>query len=117
MAFRIRPQVTSGGIETPVRDKQYLGWVRLQPCLICRRQPSEYSPIEAAHTGAHPYGQKASDYTCVPLCHGCHQSARESYHRLGERAWLAFHGLDLIEALGALHAGFYAARGRLPRMS
>jgi hypothetical protein len=52
----------------PARDRQYLAWIRTLPCAACGT-----TPAEAAHTG-HDGGasQKASDYTCVPLCHECH---------------------------------------------
>jgi hypothetical protein len=48
----------------PVRDDAYLRWIRSWPCLVC----STRRRIEAAHTGPHGIGQKASDTSCIPLC-------------------------------------------------
>lgn len=52
--------------------------MRSLPCACCG---STYR-IEAAHT-ANDGGmaQKASDYSCIPLCNDCHQAAPDSYHR------------------------------------
>ena len=85
----------------PVRNWKYRAWIRSLPCAICGRTPSE-----AAHTGSdHGLRQKASDYTCVPLCTFCHTFGPHSYHILGRRAFEAFHALGLentVEQLKAL---------------
>src|SRR5690348_13951531 len=63
----------------PARDAQYRAWIRTSPCAACGRIQN----IEAAHTGADGgMRQKASDYSCIPLCSDCHQFAPTSYHRV-----------------------------------
>ena len=53
----------------PARDPLYRAFVRTFPCCACGRVEQS----QAAHTG-HDGGmhQKSSDYSCVPLCNGCH---------------------------------------------
>ena len=72
---RRRPRTCRRG---PVRDRKYLAWIRSLPCCHC----GATRDVEAAHTGSDGgMRQKASDTSCVPLCHDCHQSAAVSYHR------------------------------------
>jgi hypothetical protein len=80
-----------------VRDPKYLDWIRRQPCLLCG------GPSEAAHTGPHGYGQKASDHDAIPLCWRHHrwEGDKLSYHQLGKRFWDT-HLLDRKEVLSAL---------------
>jgi len=60
----------------PVRDPEYLKFIRaLRFCLACGR----WRRAEAAHTGTHGIGQKASDLDTVPLCPDCHREL----HKLG----------------------------------
>jgi len=47
--------------------------------------------------------QKASDTSCVPLCHDCHQAAPVSYHRNREALGVDFPAL--VERLNDLYAG------------
>ena len=60
----------------PARNWKYRAWMRTLPCAAC----GTTSGVEAAHTGDDGgLSQKASDYTCVPLCHECHaQSGRSA---------------------------------------
>jgi hypothetical protein len=54
--------------------------------------------------------QKASDTSCVPLCHDCHQAAPVSYHR--NREALGLDWAALVERLNDVYAGMteYARR-------
>jgi hypothetical protein len=62
----------------PARDWQYLAWIRTLGCCLCGTTVD----VEAAHTGSDGgQSQKASDYSCIPLCHDCHQAAPLSWHR------------------------------------
>lgn len=36
---------------------------------------------------------KASDYSVIPLCSGCHTLATGAYHRIGKRVFEQRHGL------------------------
>ena len=54
----------------PVRDPAYRRFIRQLPCAACGK--SRY--VDAAHTGPHGFGQKASDLNCIPLCaRSCHR--------------------------------------------
>lgn len=77
------------------RDREYLAWLRTQPCVIC----GDNTSVEAAHlrVGSVNYGkppagmqEKSSDKWALPLC-GKHH--RES-HSMNEREFWASYGLD-----------------------
>jgi hypothetical protein len=84
----------------PVRDWKYKSWIRTLPCAHCG---STYG-IEAAHTGSDGgMRQKASDLSCVPLCHDCHQAHPVSYHR--DRAAMGMDFAALVRRLNDVYAG------------
>jgi hypothetical protein len=81
-----KPQrrATSPTRRGPPRDEAYLDWIRELPCVACGIEGRS----EAAHTGADAgMSMKASDYSCVPLCSGCHTQSPGAYHRVGKRAF------------------------------
>ena len=62
----------------PARSWKYKAWIRSLECVACG---SSYG-VEAAHTGSDGgMRQKASDYSCIPLCGDCHTAAAHSWHR------------------------------------
>ncbi|WP_298885697.1 ERF family protein [uncultured Bradyrhizobium sp.] len=66
------------------RSKAHLAFVREQPCLVCKRTPSDPHHLKFAQARA--LGRKVSDEFTVPLCRSHHQAL----HRHGnERAWWA----------------------------
>ena len=74
--------------EKRVRDKDHLGFVAKQPCLICGRKPAHAHHLRFAQPRA--MGLKVSDEFTVPLCNAHH----DALHRTGdERAWWARHGI------------------------
>jgi hypothetical protein len=78
-----KPQrrATSPTRNGPPRDKAYMAWIREMPCIAGRLEGRS----EAAHTGTDGgMSQKASDYSCVPLCADCHTQAPGAYHRAGK---------------------------------
>ena len=76
----------------PARDEMYRAWVRSLPCAICGLEPAG----EAAHTGDDGgMQQKASDYSCIPLCAVCHTMGPSAYHRIGKKAFAREHDLDI----------------------
>jgi hypothetical protein len=89
----------------PARDRLYRAFVRTFPCAACGR--CEQS--EAAHTG-HDGGmsEKASDYSCVPLCAQCHQQYDNGLrsNALFEQDW----GLDLAKVARDLHRSYFEHR-------
>jgi hypothetical protein len=71
---------------------------------------SPLSLIEAAHTnalGPRGLGQKASDFSAIPLCAAHHQENPDSYHRLGENGFSHKHGIDLKEFVLRLQSRFW----------
>ena len=83
----------------PPRDAAYLAWIREMPCIACGIERQS----EAAHTGRDGgMRQKASDYSCVPLCGGCHTQDSDSYHRIGKRAFEERHGLRFAAVVDRL---------------
>lgn len=52
----------------PARDAAYRQWIKRFPCFAC----GSTRMVDPAHTGPHGISQKASDYTCIPLCRRCH---------------------------------------------
>ena len=87
-----KPQrrATSPMRKGPPRDAAYLAWIREMPCIVCGVEGRS----EAAHTGSDGgMSQKASDYSCVPLCAGCHTQAPGAYHLAGKGAFERRHGL------------------------
>ncbi len=67
----------------PVRNWKYRAWIRTLPCAAC----GSNRLIEAAHTGGHGYGQKSSDYTCIPLCAEHHRTGQHALHKIGPRSF------------------------------
>ena len=64
------------------------------------------SGIEAAHTnglGMRGIGQKASDYSAIPLCYRHHREDRDSYHQMGERKFAEQHAIDISKLVVALN--------------
>ena len=94
---RRRPRIGRRG---PVRDRKYLSWIRTLPCAAC----GSTHQVEAAHTGSDGgMRQKASDTSCVPLCHNCHQAHPVSYHRNREAMGIDF--AALVARLNDVYAG------------
>ena len=62
----------------PARSWRFKAWIRTLACASC----GSSHDVEAAHTGSDGgMRQKASDYTCIPLCSDCHTQAQHSHHR------------------------------------
>jgi hypothetical protein len=73
------------------RDRDHIGYVAKQPCLVCGRQPSDAHHLRFAQSRA--LGRKVSDEFTVPLCRGHHREV----HRSGDEvAWWQNVGLDPV---------------------
>lgn len=66
------------------RSKEHLAFVRGQPCLVCKQQPSDAHHVKFAQPRA--LGRKVSDEFTVPLCRSHHQAL---HRHENERAWWA----------------------------
>ncbi len=73
----------------PVKDGEYLDFIRQQGCLICLEQDSR---TEAAHVGLRGMRQKSGDRETIPLCADHHRLGWDSHHVLGKNFW-KHHGL------------------------
>src|SRR5690242_2933110 len=96
--WRDRPPRRRAFNRGPARNEDYKTFIRRQRCCVCGRLPSE-----AAHTGMDGgMSQKASDYSCVPLCNVCHTAGGKSYHRIGRKEFERLHRIDfdvIVEGL------------------
>jgi hypothetical protein len=89
---------TSGG---PARDPTYRAWIRSLPCATCGIEPAG----EAAHTGSDGgMKQKASDFSCIPLCRNCHTMGPNAYHRVGKKEFERRHKMDITRLVQRLAA-------------
>ena len=73
----------------PARNPRYLAWIRTLPCLVCGKTMG----IEAS-----------PDISAIPLCARHHRTGRDSYHKLGARAFERHHRLDLRAVVARLNA-------------
>jgi len=88
----------------PARDWKYRAWIRTLPCAACGVK----SQIEAAHTGSDGgMSQKASDYSCIPLCRNCHTAGPNAYHRIGKRNFERRHSLELNDLVRRLNEAWF----------
>lgn len=87
------------GSRKPARDWRYRAWIRSLPCAVCSIEPAG----EAAHTGRDGgMRQKASDYSCIPLCPDCHRCGPAAYHRIGRLEFQRRHELDIAALVDRL---------------
>ena len=87
----------------PERNPAYLAWIRTLPCTACKREGQN----EAAHTGTDGgMSQKASDYSCIPLCADCHTRRADSYHRIagGRLGFERRYRVNLVRLVARLNA-------------
>jgi len=80
--------------KTP-RDKKYIEWIRSLSCCVCGYFP----PSDPHHSESGGKGIKGSDYSCLPLCHTCHQLI----HNKGKDTFCKEHSLDLKETCDSLN--------------
>ena len=97
---------TSGG---PARDWRYRAWIRTLPCAVCGISQR----IEACHTGPHGLNQKASDYTCVPLCVAHHRTGPDALDRIGRPQFEIRFQIDLLGLVRRLNRIWFETR-KLP---
>jgi hypothetical protein len=105
IALAVAPRPPYSGTK-PERDAKYRALVRTQPCAVC----GSWRGIEACHTGPHGYGQRASDFDCIPLCWKHHRIRRDSLHELGPVKFARAHKLDVGLIVSELRGMFGVAR-------
>jgi hypothetical protein len=85
----------------PARNWKYRAWIRSLPCAACGIEPAG----EAAHTGKDGgMRQKASDFSCIPLCRDCHTIGPHAYHSIGRKEFELHHNLDIGQLVQRLNA-------------
>ncbi len=109
----------------PERDPKYLVYVHELPCACCvgieallrfctgthtwgdvaDLMANLKGPTEAAHMGPHGIAQKASDWTCIPLCARHHREGPDSAHKLGKR-FAKHHRIKLAKFQAKLRAEY-----------
>lgn len=89
---RLRPR--SAKAARRPRNREYMQWIKRQPCVVCGRGGSE-----AAHTGPRAYGRKAPDEQCIPLCHRHHREYPGSLDVVGPRAFEDLYELRIAEVV------------------
>lgn len=104
-------KATSALGHKPARNAKYRAWIRSLPCVGCGLEPAG----EAAHTGVDGgMRQKASDYSCVPLCSDCHTQAPDSYHRVGKAAFEVCRNVKFAELVKRLNRLWFHPEASLP---
>ena len=65
-------QVTSNFKEGIHRDRDYLDWLRTQPCFATDMETHDYETVDPAHTSVGGRGLKGPDKHALPLVHSLH---------------------------------------------
>ena len=103
----------------PERSPEYLAWIRTLPCAVCAKGSAAAIFVEAAHTnamGGRGLGQKASDFSAIPLCCGHHRENPDSYHVWARRDLRANTGSTWNISCFELQSRFWhVEHGRIPR--
>ena len=96
-----KPPKRTTQMRGPARDWKYRAWIRSLPCATCEIEPAG----EAAHTGSDGgMKQKASDFSCIPLCRNCHTMGPYAYHRIGRKEFELRHKVHLTNLAQQLAA-------------
>ena len=88
--------------QKPVRNPRYLAFLRRHACCACGSTKN----VEAAHTGPHGIGQKASDLDAIPLCFHCHRGDQCSLHVMGPQGFQRIFGLEFRDLIKFYQAEF-----------
>lgn len=81
---RSRPR-RSGRVGNP----EFMAWIRTLPCILEGGECS--GRVHAHHAGPRPFGRKAADDTCIPLCQRHHSDLHDGrgyFKSTGLRGWL-----------------------------
>lgn len=110
MGYRIAQTLEPREKVKPVKQADYLAFIRKLPCLVSRSQPAQAAHLSTANL-AHGHagrgkGQKASDRWALPLSQKWH----DKQHSGNEIAFWRMQGIDPYECAKTLH-GLYSERG------
>ena len=94
------------------RNKAYLNFIRLQPCILSGQRGHEYDPVVAAHQsvlGDKGTSIKTSDYTTLPMLSTLHLEE----HRLGhDTFWQQYPHIDLAKEIIKLNIRYIESKRR-----
>lgn len=77
-----------------IRDKVYLGYIRLLPCVLRGISKCE-GPTEAMHVISK--GAGGGDHLVAPGCVGHHRTYGKSFHRMGAQSFDRYYGISLAD--------------------
>lgn len=96
-AYQIKPRSLAKPVK-PVRNPDYLKFVRSQYCCVSGRNWG----VEACHTGAHGLRQKASDLDAIPLIRELHSTGPYALDTIGRAAFERHFNIDIQQIIRAL---------------
>lgn len=76
----------------PVRDREYLDWLRGQPCILTGWSATEENAVDPIHIGTLGKGIKSSDDEALPVRHEFHVRG----HNEGEVSMFRKHAPDRL---------------------
>ena len=83
----------------PIRDKKYIKFIREFSCVVCQAPP----PSDPHHSETGGRGTKASDTTCIPLCHRHHFQV----HQVGKQSFAKMYDIDYYYTTERLKGIYY----------
>ena len=92
----------------PLKDSQYLTFVRRFPCVSC----GSSRRVEAAHIGPRGLKQRTSDFTALPICFTCHQDGAGALHKVGPEAFQRLQALDFAALQGMFNHFYFLRMGK-----
>lgn len=98
------------------QDKDFLAWLRQQPCAYCKAKPSQHAPTQAAHVRRVANGSGTAikpAYSAIPLCHSHHALQ----HQQGESALGGKEWFDRQRITHLAHWGWQTLKQRLGHAS
>ena len=74
-----------------IDTKEYLKYIKSQPCLICGLTPVDPDHLEAIGMGNNRKNQTPKDFSCIPLCRWHHRDR----HRMGTIDFCKHYRIDV----------------------
>lgn len=100
-------------VDTEMKNRHYLDWVREQPCVICQNDTGcdPHHPIGVNGTGE-TGGKAASDYEAFPLCHidNGDRHSHSALHQYGHETWESLYGPQSQHTVNTLLRAIYQGR-------
>lgn len=101
--------ITSLWKEQPIRDQQYLNWIRSLPCVLCQNHPPS-DPHHIPKQGHSGKGTKTDDTRAIPLCHYHHIE----YHQYGRLTFSIANNIEYESVILRLNKIYYGSEDEVP---